>query len=269
MITVNFEGCKSIGRLQDYRQGTGITIGMYGCDDGWVFVGQWNGFKLTNTNAFGFGPSGTMFKRANNLAFNNRFFLEINVDLQNTATICDFGPENFNDNKLLQVNTTLAKIDGTLNPELATPAFFPNITPMDPQALFVDNIGLTDSAITAYGFNLNELSIYSSDTEAIANGLQNGYAYINSSTGNIKKVGIGDGGASSGDIGDINQDNYYTFQQSTPSSTWTINHNLNKRPSVTIKNSNDDTLWGDVKYDDNNTLRVLFNKPYSGSAELN
>jgi hypothetical protein len=192
MITVNFEGCKEIGSIKNYRQGTGITIGFYGCGDGLTFSGQWNGFKLTNTNAFSFGAEGTMFKAGPNLTFDNRFYLEINVDLPSTAKITDFSPENFNNNELLQINTTLAKVDGVIDPKVNTPILFPNITTTDPQALFVDNIGLVNSPIHPYGIELIELQIHNNDTDALTAGLNNGDAYVNGVTGTVKRIGVGE-----------------------------------------------------------------------------
>jgi hypothetical protein len=95
MVTVNFEGCKQIGKIRNYRQGTGITIGIYGCADGLQLSGTWTGFKLTNTNCFSFGATGTMFKKDTDTIFSNRLYLEINVDLPNGAKLADFQPSIF------------------------------------------------------------------------------------------------------------------------------------------------------------------------------
>lgn len=189
MVTVNFEGCTSIGTIDGYRQGTGITIGFYGCKQGLEFKGAWNGFKLTNTNAFGFGENAVMFRAGENLTFKNRFYLEVNIDLPVTSALCDFSDANFLDDKLLQVNTTLAKSGGTINVE-NTSTLFPNITPFSPKALFVDNIGLKNSFEEPWGLRDSYLEKASSDTNSL---LQNGEIYIESTTGYPKVKGQGDG----------------------------------------------------------------------------
>lgn len=64
-------------------------------------------------------------------------------------------------------------------------------------------------------------------------------------------------------------DKYYRHYQGTPSNTWTITHNLNKRPSVMITDSAGTVCTGDIEYIDNNQLIVTFNGSFSGYAELN
>jgi hypothetical protein len=186
MVTVNFEGCKSIGKIDGYRQGTGITVGFYGCTDGLTFSGAWNGFKLTNTNGFGFGATGTLFKAGTNLTFKNRFFLDINVDIPNTSVLCDFSPTNFLDNKLLQINTTLAKMSGVLDAATNTSLLFPNITPQDNKALFVGNIGIINTVITPSGISSENMITATDNTDATFKGVKIGEVYVESSTGYFK-----------------------------------------------------------------------------------
>ncbi len=64
-------------------------------------------------------------------------------------------------------------------------------------------------------------------------------------------------------------DKNYTFTQSTPASVWTINHKLDKFPSVTVMDSAGTKVFGDVEYIDENTCIVRFNYAFSGKATLN
>lgn len=64
-------------------------------------------------------------------------------------------------------------------------------------------------------------------------------------------------------------DAYYMFIQPSASDVWTINHNLNKRPSVTVVNAAEEVVEGDIIYLSNNSVRVTFNAPLSGKAYLN
>ena len=149
MVTVNFEGCKSIGKLKNYRQGTGITIGFYGCADGLMLSGTWTGFKLTNTNCFGFGATGTLFKKDIDTTFSNRLYLEINADFQTGCKLADFEASNFSLNELFQINASILKYNGTINDANAT-AVIPNIKANDVKCLWRSNVGLPDTALEKY-----------------------------------------------------------------------------------------------------------------------
>lgn len=61
----------------------------------------------------------------------------------------------------------------------------------------------------------------------------------------------------------------YTFTQSGAASTWTINHNLQKYPSVTVVDSSGNVVVGFQKYNNNNQIVLTFSAPFSGSAYLN
>ena len=64
-------------------------------------------------------------------------------------------------------------------------------------------------------------------------------------------------------------DKNYVFIQNAPSVLWTINHNLNKRPSVSVVNINNIMVYGDVTYIDDNNLTIEFSAGFSGKAYLN
>lgn len=61
----------------------------------------------------------------------------------------------------------------------------------------------------------------------------------------------------------------FEFIQYTPSQTWTIEHNLNKHPSVTTIESSNVEVKGRVVYDSPNQITVTFNVAFSGKAYLN
>lgn len=61
----------------------------------------------------------------------------------------------------------------------------------------------------------------------------------------------------------------YTHIQGTASEVWTINHNLNKNPSITIVDSANNVVSGRRKYVDENTVELYFNSAFKGSAYLN
>lgn len=61
----------------------------------------------------------------------------------------------------------------------------------------------------------------------------------------------------------------YIHEQRLPSDVWNITHNLQKYPSCTIVNSAGDEVYGDVLYNDKNSLIITFNGAFSGKAYLN
>ena len=64
-------------------------------------------------------------------------------------------------------------------------------------------------------------------------------------------------------------DKTYVFTQATASDTWEIKHNLYKYPSVSIVDTGDNIVYGDVEYIDINTCVCHFSAPFSGKAYLN
>ena len=65
------------------------------------------------------------------------------------------------------------------------------------------------------------------------------------------------------------QDKSFIFTQTIPSTVWTINHNLNKYPSVSVVNVNNILIYGDVSYIDTNNVELNFSAAFSGKAYIN
>ena len=70
-------------------------------------------------------------------------------------------------------------------------------------------------------------------------------------------------------ISSTSGDKNFVFEQGVPSSTWTIQHNLNKFPSVTSVNNNKVQMHGEVTYIDENNLTINFSAGFSGKAYMN
>ncbi len=66
-------------------------------------------------------------------------------------------------------------------------------------------------------------------------------------------------GSASGDAG-------FTHTQSSASATWTINQSLGRKPSVTILNSSNVEIEGEIEHSDNNTVIARFSVAISGTA---
>jgi hypothetical protein len=60
----------------------------------------------------------------------------------------------------------------------------------------------------------------------------------------------------------------HTHNQNTPASTWTITHNLNFFPNVTVFDSGESQIEGSVTHINETQLTVSFSAAISGKAHL-
>lgn len=60
----------------------------------------------------------------------------------------------------------------------------------------------------------------------------------------------------------------YNHQQGVSSNTWTIRHNLNFYPNVTVVNSAGTIVEGEITYTNKNSLVLNFQSAFSGNAYL-
>ena len=66
-------------------------------------------------------------------------------------------------------------------------------------------------------------------------------------------------------IGDLN----YVHEQTVAASVWTVVHNLDKYPAVTVVDSANTVILGDIKYLDLNSLQIMFTSEFTGRAYCN
>lgn len=59
------------------------------------------------------------------------------------------------------------------------------------------------------------------------------------------------------------------FNQSIAANVWTINHNLNQFPSVSLVDTLNKNIMADIKYINSNQIIVTFSRPVAGKAYLN
>ena len=71
------------------------------------------------------------------------------------------------------------------------------------------------------------------------------------------------------DVDAIVGDKNFAFTQPTPSVEWTIQHNMDKFPSVSVVNNNNILMYGNTTYVDKNNLTINFSAGFSGKAYLN
>ena len=61
----------------------------------------------------------------------------------------------------------------------------------------------------------------------------------------------------------------FTFNQIVASTTWIINHNLGKFPSITVIDTAGTVVTGEYTYTDNNNVTLTFSAGFAGKAYLN
>jgi len=64
-------------------------------------------------------------------------------------------------------------------------------------------------------------------------------------------------------------DKNFVFTQNTSSATWIVTHNLNKYPSVSVVDSANTTVYGEVEYKSLNQVVITFKAPFTGKAYFN
>lgn len=64
-------------------------------------------------------------------------------------------------------------------------------------------------------------------------------------------------------------DKTWVHNQTFASDTWTINHTLNKKVSVTVTDTAGTVIQGQVTLNDTSKVIIQFNFPFSGEAILN
>lgn len=67
----------------------------------------------------------------------------------------------------------------------------------------------------------------------------------------------------------IINDKQFVFEQAVSSNLWIVEHNLNKKPSITVVDEYDRVVECQKEYLDNNTILLTFNFAFKGKVYLN
>ena len=114
------------------------------------------------------------------------------------------------------------------------------------------------------GFTTNQKQI--AGNMGIVNATSNNYNDLSN------KPSINDvtliGNKTSKDLGII-EDKNFVYTQAVSSDVWEIQHNLDKYPSITIVDSGNSVVIGEIVYIDKNNVRITFTSAFSGKAYFN
>lgn len=92
-----------------------------------------------------------------------------------------------------------------------------------------------------------------------------------SSTDQVVTVSLGTSGPQGpkGDPGEVQYvDLSYVHDQVSAASVWTINHNLEFIPNITVVDSSGNVVEGSYNYPDSNTVILTFSHSFAGKAYL-
>lgn len=142
---VNFNGCTSLGYIENYRQGLEVGTGRFGGNPELELRGAWNGYRIATsiTRGLGVGFTGFLFKAGTGFTMNGSFSSDMNVDLGANGKLCDFAPANFLQTNVLRFKGMRVFRNGVYLVDYTTAV--PNITPSDVACAWEDNIGLPNT----------------------------------------------------------------------------------------------------------------------------
>ena len=96
--------------------------------------------------------------------------------------------------------------------------------------------------------------------------LSEGEPAFETDTGKLK---FGDGSTNYNSLPYFQGDKNFVFDQTLPSTTWNITHNLGKFPSATIVDSANTVIEAQINHISINSLDIVFNNSTSGKAYIN
>lgn len=80
---------------------------------------------------------------------------------------------------------------------------------------------------------------------------------------------LGNSGTPQDFLDSLGVDKHYVHTQNISSNEWVINHKLNKFPSVTVVDSADVIVLGEIQYIDKDNVKITFSSSFGGKAYLN
>ena len=113
--------------------------------------------------------------------------------------------------------------------------------------------------------NPNNFGAYTLDSATVLSSDNNFYTLALFNTGGAGNIVYDQFYVMTSKKGDLS----FVHTQTNPSNTWSITHNLGKKPSVTIVTATDTTVIGDATYNNNNQLTINLSSANSGKAYLN
>jgi hypothetical protein len=141
-----------------------------------------------------------------------------------------------------------------------------------PGGILIDDQSLTYNATTSTITTADGSTVTLTNLPSLAQVTKWDAAYDNmitsvTITGDVTKtinLNQQDGGVVS-----VSYNDTYVHTQGSPSSSWLVTHDMNKFPSVTVVDSSENIVEGEVVYNSLNSLTINFSGGFSGKAYIN
>lgn len=145
---INYNNCKSLGDVYNYRQGLEGGTGRFGGSPSLTLHGTWlGGYRITTSIVRNMSDTTTepLFKSGVSFVMNSRFLTDINVDLGSLQPLFDFSSANFPNSSTLQLKGCIITRDGVSN--AGDLSITPNITQKELPSNWDGNIGIPNTFI--------------------------------------------------------------------------------------------------------------------------
>ncbi len=142
---INYNGCSSLGVIDNYRQGLEVGTGRFGGQPQLTLSGVWAGGYFIDTSIVRGMSDGvySLFKAGAGFSMASRFRSNMNLDLPASASFFDFSPSNFVNPSTLQIEGAIVTRNGAFD---ATDSnITPNITEADLASNWMGNNGMPNT----------------------------------------------------------------------------------------------------------------------------
>jgi len=143
---INYNGCASLGTIDNYRQGLETGTGRFGGSPTLTLKGVWSGgyfIDVSIVRGLSAGMTTALYAAGVGFTMASRFRSNQNIDLPASASFIDFSPANMLNPSTLQLDACIVTRNGVTDP--ADSNILPNITNADIKSRFNGNIGIENT----------------------------------------------------------------------------------------------------------------------------
>lgn len=142
---INYNGCSSLGEINNYRQGFETGTGRFGGTPSLTLSGTWLGGYFIDASIVRGLTDGAyaLYSAGAGFTMNSRFRTNQNVDLPASASFIDFSSANFPNPSTVQITQAIITRNGVQ--DASDPNISPNLTAKELSSSWRDNNGLENT----------------------------------------------------------------------------------------------------------------------------
>jgi hypothetical protein len=144
---INYNGCTSLGVIDNYRQGLETGTGRFGGTPELELSGVWLGGYFIDTSIVRGLTDGSysLFKAGTGFIMNSRFRSNQNIDLNSNVSFLDFQDSNFANPSTLQLVDCLVSRNGVF--DASDTSIIPNTNQGNLSSLWRNNVGINNTFV--------------------------------------------------------------------------------------------------------------------------